>query len=426
MKVQIAFAAETILYFPVHCALQRLKKKTGYEIESHSFSGDEHAYDSLRRPLDPYELCICDPMRVAADARSLEEMRASKKRTTGVVIATLVSKTGLWAVRTQHYKRQDHPAPIRLTELQHPGATLGTVLTYDDTSTGGAAVQLMKKKNITVDRILRVEPPLEHEVHYLLNGTLPRTSRRDPPPSLIITCDYLGILACQELVDSTWSPKIEIDFPNEPWFSGQVFTALVANRDFVESEEGLQFCSILVKEIDRVLGGLRNNADRRRLVREAMEVPGIINLLGTPFNIDQSKVVDLSVRALQELTEEGVIPRRLHISKRGWKRALKIWRIPKRKGIRDRCYYHRCVEHKVLKKATPRQWDKFVGGVRSLLQSPVVRGIGITAGLSQILRLYFAVTDPAALQNVSNGVIITFIVVVFVLSTALMHTIERA
>lgn len=354
MQVKIALAADTILYLPIYC-IEQVYRPASLQILLESTDagsgqlGDAGAYDLLQR--GAVDLCVCDPMLL------LQEYRKEKQETIGAVVASLVTKTGLWALRCTPADAKVDPRRSLAEIRKEHGEKLGTVLTYDTASTAGHVVRHMQDQK----RWEFKDPARSHlqchfgeELRYL-SDLYQLQDGGSVAPDLVITCDLCGAIATEARFTGSPANSARVSrdtsFPKEEGFDSTLFTALVAHRGFLANNRSAVVT--IVEALQDVLDHFYTN-DRLRwsmaqmLVQRDSLFPSLRRFSWDKQN-DRQQFCE---KALDELKNDAVLARTVRLKPAQWERQAKIWGINSIDG--DDAYgFKACTNPSIAEEASP-------------------------------------------------------------------------
>jgi len=400
MGIKIALAADTILYYPFYIIRER-NLLPHLDIELETVDGDEAAYDRLAN--GPANLCVCDPMVLAQKAAALPE-----RRTEGVVVAALVSRTGLWGINAGHISvlmpksRGSFHDHLKMNQLE-----IGNVLTYDTSSTGGQAVDyLISHKFLPGGKQYKTQ--FGKELEFLSQPL--KTNNGDVLINLVVTCDLIGVFACERLAHQLYPnarcvPQMLLDLPRLAPFSSALFTGLVADRNYLR--EHRKNVTLLTRKIQEVLDEFYNSDDsfRRDMAQKLSQNPKLSPTVGPGKSIpcSQQQLEQFCGDALEHLYKHKVLSPNVRLSKRAWQQAFAIWQLRPDDSSKDCYYFRRCCDPSIGAQAHPSGLRRFFRekiGKRLKPFKKLVTGLvimfGFVSGVFQLAQRKFDTWDAWA------------------------------
>lgn len=318
MEIKIALAADTMLYLPLYC-IHDVYRPSDISVILRSASdaqpqlGDDGAYAMLQS--GEADLCVCDPMVLQ------EEFRAGR-RTTGVLIASLVTRTGLWSLHNASVKRQS-PHISFINEIKGRGdVTISSILTYDRASTAGRVIDHLKQHDKYFANVQRLVCKFGEELSFL-DQPYPWNGK-EVRPDLVVTCDLCGALAKVQMAQPPGSIAMAIEFPKLEPYSISLFTGVIAHRGFLKNN----YAEVrrLLESIQGVLDAFYSDSPThiyhgmaQMLIRKTQLFPRSI----WPEN-DGLKL-RICEQALTHLREQEVLAKTIRLKEEDWKRQAEVW-----------------------------------------------------------------------------------------------------
>ena len=422
MKLRVALAAHTILYFPIYLVAARHPDLI--EILP-PCDGDAAALDMLVQ--DKADICISDPMshvqQIHRDPRTADRC---------VTIGTLVQRTGLWAVGrgVQDFQFDSYTelcAKLRTFSNGNPSSC--EVIIYSPQNNQSGSVQSNSfTANAIVQTILSKNDLLaldRSKKHISFGDEIKEINRQTPKDlSVVFTCDLVGAKALGELnvVHSSISMSNAVNDSIGVQFDNMMFTAIIARKSILNDSDLRPNIIKLLRQIKIVINELYNSdVIPQRWIDELVMIdnasPSNSSRLFPAFSGVDSITVSAEQKdkyckeAIRELKDGQYYSSTLRIEKKRWTTALALWGFSA--GKKD---FDTSCDHSVIKNMNME--DSFYNLAGQIRKKPLVR-IMITFIWSLVSGLAFGLAFlpynlslTILLMCIGFGAIITFLGIV--------------
>lgn len=348
MDIKIALAADTALYVPIY-RLQKVLREAGHKVEIENKQGDRNAYRALQHDA---HFCVCDPLVIAQDSFQAD----SHSKLNGVVIASLVQKTGLWLVSTDRFI---HELPDNETIISyscaHPGS-MKEVLSYTLDSTGGKVAQHLLKTHLGPCAASQAPCELGTEfAPFLAAAAVPAD---DISHDAIVTCDALTAFHLFEEVPNRSTGEKRVLFPLyklKPYHSC-LFTALLTSRTFLDRNR--EFVVDVLERLQEMLTDFYSDASVRAEFAATLTMDERITRLvgpGRPFSCQ--KISEHSEQVIEALYRDKLLAETIVVKKEQWEAAFALWypHMASQDGL-AREVFAKCVDARVAQLASHKKW----------------------------------------------------------------------